>query len=232
MRNLRLEKIADMVMKGVTAADIGTDHALLPVMLIEQKKCERVYACDIAEGPLKSAERTVHNAGLAEQIELILSDGFANVPRDADCAVLAGMGYYTAAGILERATERLSSFRQIIVEVNRNVKEMRQWISEHGFTITDEAVVSERGFDYIIISFNTQAHVPYTERELECGPVLIEKNSPEFREYCARQLTALESILAKQTRETENSRMLKHRAEIWRSVYEEAENTKTAGSFE
>ena len=223
MRNLRLEKISEMVMKGVICADIGTDHALLPVMLISQGICPKVYACDVAEGPLESAERTVKAAGMADRIPLILSDGFENVPADAECAVLAGMGFYTAAGILERAYGRLSSFRQIIVEVNRNVREMRAWISGHGFTISDEAQVHERGFDYIIISFHTEKHAPYSEAELECGPVLMRKKDRGYADYCRRQYEAAEAILAKQTRKTENTEKIRRRAALWKAAADHCE---------
>ena len=42
----RLETIATMVPKGCILADIGTDHAQLPIMLVKNGVCEKIYACD------------------------------------------------------------------------------------------------------------------------------------------------------------------------------------------
>ena len=118
--NLRIQKIADMINKGVVLADIGTDHAFLPILAIKHKKVQKAYACDIAKGPLEIAKRNIQAENLDSQIETILSNGFENVPQDVDVVVIAGMGYYTAKDILEAAGgKRLSTCKQLIVEVNR-----------------------------------------------------------------------------------------------------------------
>ena len=113
--NLRIQKIADMINKGVVLADIGTDHAFLPILAIKQKKVQKAYACDIAKGPLEIAKRNIQAENLDTQIETILSNGFEHVPQDVDVVVIAGMGYYTAKDILEAAGEkRLSICKQLI----------------------------------------------------------------------------------------------------------------------
>ena len=104
--NLRIQKIADMINKGVVLADIGTDHAFLPILAIKQKKVQKAYACDIAKGPLEIAKRNIQAENLDGQIETILSNGFEHVPQDVDVVVIAGMGYYTAKDILEAAGEK------------------------------------------------------------------------------------------------------------------------------
>ena len=48
----RLHTIFDMVQPCGVAADIGCDHGLLPIALIQSGKCEHVYACDVRKGPL------------------------------------------------------------------------------------------------------------------------------------------------------------------------------------
>lgn len=196
MINRRIQKIAEMVKPGMVTADIGTDHAFLPILLIRNNIAPRVYACDISEGPLKQAAANIAREGMQDRIIPILSDGFAQVPEDAEAAVLAGMGYYTAAAILENAMNRLSSFRQIIVEVNRNVREMRQWISDHHFTIEDEECIHDRNFDYIAISFTAGQHAPYSRQEILCGPLLMQKQTETYRAYCLKQIGRMEKILA------------------------------------
>lgn len=196
MKNIRLEKIADMVMKGVTAADIGTDHALLPVMLVERNVCPRVYACDIAEGPLLAAEATIKKAAYQDKIPVILSNGLDHVPTDAEVCILAGMGCMTAVEILSRGEERIAVMKQIIVEVNRDVIKMRQWIGSHGYTIDDEGFVNDRSHDYVILSFH-RSNKPqeYTKEDIILGPILKKRKEPEYLAYCHRQIQKIQKIL-------------------------------------
>ena len=218
--NVRMQKIAELVKKDSITADIGTDHAYLPVLLVEKGICRKVYACDIGEGPLKSAYETVHEHGLEENIELILSDGFDHVPDDIDCAVIAGMGYYTAAEILDKAAERLPSLKQIIVEVNRNVEMMRRWISDHHFTITNEIAVEDRGFDYIVIVFNTEYHETLTEEEILCGPVLKRNMDESYIRYVNRRIRMIDEILKVSRKEERNKELRKERS-VWQNILEE-----------
>lgn len=201
--NLRLKKIAEMVQKGMIVADIGTDHAFLPVMLVRDGISSKVYACDIAKGPLKAAKETIENAGLTDNISTILCDGLNDVPEDVNCIVIAGMGFVTASGILERGIKRLDNMKQIIVEVNRDTVSMRRWISEHGFTITDEVYVNDRNHDYISISFNTSMHRPYSEEECILGPVLFSRKEKNYMEYLNRRICKIEHILSVSGNENE-----------------------------
>lgn len=194
--SIRIRKIADMVKKGMITADIGTDHAFLPILLIQRGTCEKVYACDVAKGPLSAAETNIAKAGCSGSITTVLSDGLANVPEDTECIVIAGMGYQTARGILERSMDRLSSFDQIIVEVNRDTVSMRKWISEHGFTIENEIFVHDRGHDYITVDFSTQPHVPYTYEEIILGPVLMKTEDSDWMDYIRRRQEKLSKILS------------------------------------
>lgn len=212
--NIRIQKIAELVEKGSIAADIGTDHAYLPVLLVQNGTCEKVYACDIGEGPLKSAYETVHAADLQDRIPLILSNGFENVPEDADTAVIAGMGYYTAADILEHAMDRLPSMKRLIVEVNRNVEMMRRWISDHHFTITDEIVIEDRGFDYVAIAFNTDPHEAYTDEEILCGPVLMQKHTEDYIRFVEKKIRMIDEILSVSRKEERNASLRQER-EVW-----------------
>ncbi|MCT7788661.1 MAG: class I SAM-dependent methyltransferase, partial [Lactobacillus crispatus] len=50
--NLRLNTLAKMVDPGSRVADIGTDHAYLPIELVKNGKIDYAIASDVAEGPL------------------------------------------------------------------------------------------------------------------------------------------------------------------------------------
>lgn len=203
-----------MVMKGVTAADIGTDHAFLPILLIQHHICSKVYACDVAEGPLCAAKENIQKAGLDNEIVTILSDGLHNVPEDADACIIAGMGCLNAVQILEAASHRIQNMKQIIVEVNRDTAKMREWISSHHYTIMDEIYVNERNHDYIVIAFLPQEHAQYTKEEILLGPVLMQRREPAYLDYCQRTRTKIDHILqqsqgnAYQQKEVEDARTI------------------------
>ena len=61
---IRLQAVVDMVDTGSVAADIGCDHALVCIALIERGISSRCYACDVAQGPLSRARQAIEEAGL------------------------------------------------------------------------------------------------------------------------------------------------------------------------
>ena len=216
--SIRIDKIADMTKPGVTAADIGTDHAFLPIELVRRRKAVKVYACDINEGPLKAAAKNIAEAGYEDVIIPLLSDGFENVPDDISCAILAGMGFYTAAGILERASVRLSKLSQIIVEVNRNTAQMRQWISERGYTIDNEVLIHDRGFDYIAISFTANSGSPLDELQITCGTPFLLRQRDDYNAFCMKHIKKNEQILSKLKKEDARREHLLHETDLWNTA--------------
>ena len=192
----RLETILSFVEKGAIVADIGTDHAQLPILLVERNICNKVYACDEKKGPLSIAEENINNKGLSDKIETILSDGFAHIPMDIDMAVIAGMGYYTAKMILENAQNRLHLLNKIIVQINVDSHLMRNWINENHYTILEEKYVNERNKDYEIISFTTQVEgKELSEEEIYLGPKLMKEKSEEILAYYLKKEDKISSLL-------------------------------------
>ena len=73
----RLETIGRLVPQGAVVADVGTDHAYLPVWLIEQGRIERAIAGDIAAGPCQAARSTVAQHGLQKSVEVRQGSGLS-----------------------------------------------------------------------------------------------------------------------------------------------------------
>ena len=61
--NARLLSAAELVRQGAVFADVGTDHAYLPLFLLDKGKIERAVCADINVGPLNSARANAHEAG-------------------------------------------------------------------------------------------------------------------------------------------------------------------------
>ena len=77
----RLKCVASLVNKGARVADIGTDHAYLPIYLVQNGISNKVYACDVRKEPL----RVILN-GLGKDAAQIISriNGFTYVKTEFD----------------------------------------------------------------------------------------------------------------------------------------------------
>lgn len=89
----RLRHVAELVPVCHSMADIGTDHAYLPLFLLEAGKVQRAIASDIHRGPLERARTHLEGEGKGKEIELRLGGGLSPIKKgEVDGAVMAGMG--------------------------------------------------------------------------------------------------------------------------------------------
>ena len=142
----RLHTIFDMVQPCGVAADIGCDHGLLPIALIQSGKCEHVYACDVRKGPLSRAQEAIRQYGLQNSITTKLCDGLQGLEDDVEVVVIAGMGYDTICRILMKGDKQLKHYKQIILQCNTRVEDMRRWLHQNGFTIDAEQLVKDHHY--------------------------------------------------------------------------------------
>lgn len=175
-------------------ADIGTDHAYVPCALIKNKKALKCYACDVLEGPLQAAKKNIQHQGYEDKIETILSDGLKEVPLDTNTIIIAGMGWLTAKQILETGLLKFKRIEQVVIQVNKDVDALREWISDHNYTIEREKMIEEVHV-YQIISFTLDKHKPYSEKELFFGPQLLHEKNEVFRSYYHDKLQEYEHIV-------------------------------------
>ena len=83
-----------MYQKAARLADIGSDHAYLPVALMLKGKIEFAVAGEVVKGPFESAKRQVMKNGLSERIEVRLANGLDAIERQdqINAITIAGMG--------------------------------------------------------------------------------------------------------------------------------------------
>ncbi len=148
----RLLVIANFVPRGSTIADIGTDHAYLPIYLVTEGVCPKGIGVDVHQGPFEAAMRAVQEAGLADKIAVRLGDGLAVVqPGEADVVVIAGMGGGTIRGILEAGPQVVAGLKRLILQPMVDSAHLREWLICNGWPIADEELVEEEGRLYEII---------------------------------------------------------------------------------
>ena len=151
--NPRLAAAAELVRPGRVAADIGTDHAYLPVYLVTCGRCPECVAGEIGAGPLRNARRTVEAYGLSGQISLVLSDGLENAAlRAADDIIIAGMGGEMIAAILARAPYLKDARYRLILQPMTRAEEVHLFLAANGFSIIQERAITDGGKVYLVLA--------------------------------------------------------------------------------
>lgn len=173
-----------MVDANTRVADIGSDHAYLPVELIEEKVANYAIAGEVAKGPMSRSKEDVEKFGLSDKIDVRLGDGLAVIKADdlIDTVVIAGMGGILIQNILTNATEeQLSHVKTLVLQPNIGEPLVRRWLVENSFKIIDEDIVEEDHHVYEIIKAEKVTEpVTLTDAEFLMGPVLIQKKTPTF----------------------------------------------------
>ncbi|MBR4868463.1 MAG: SAM-dependent methyltransferase [Clostridia bacterium] len=159
----RLQLVADMIDQNSVVADIGTDHAYLPVYLVEAGIIPSAIAADLRPGPLEHAKTTVEAARLQEKILLRLSDGLDGFqPYEADCVVMAGMGGILITQLIKRAEWLRDTTKTLVLQPMTDASLLRTFLAENGFAIVNERATSDKKYCYTVIKavYNGECHTP------------------------------------------------------------------------
>lgn len=193
MLDSRLSAVADLVRSGTRFADVGTDHAYLPVSLLKKGKIEYAVCSDLRKGPLKNAEETVNKYSVADKVDLRLSDGLdAYRQGEVNEIAIAGMGGLLISEFIERTKWLKTPDIHLILQPMTHAEDLRKTLYKNGFYIDKEVAVKDSDKLYIIISAYFGG-VAETRTAPECVIGEIYKNTdPVSKEY-------LESLLKKYT---------------------------------
>jgi tRNA (adenine22-N1)-methyltransferase len=190
----RLLKIAEMIRIGDRVADIGTDHAYLPIYLIKNKISRNVYACDVSDGPLKNAKDNIEKTHTLN-IELRKGDGIAAVkPDEVDTIVIAGMGGDLIIKIISSSAWIRNDKYELILQPMTSVEDLRRYLLNNGFSVVEEKAVRSQGRIYSVIK------AQFCGVNKSCSPLfyyigkLGESIGEEEREYIMRKRRILATL--------------------------------------
>jgi len=186
--NGRLMAVASYVRKGSAVADIGTDHAYLPIQLVGNGTVLRALASDVVDGPLEKARANIAAYRMTDKIEVRKADGLAGIESFApDDIIIAGMGGELIARIIEDAPYTKNNNVRLILQPMTKADVLREYLTSSGYEITDETLCKEDDRVYQIICANyTGVPYEYTKCELLCGRHNLEKKSPLLCEHITR----------------------------------------------
>ncbi|WP_256760204.1 class I SAM-dependent methyltransferase [Cohnella sp. WQ 127256] len=216
--SLRLSALADWVPQGARFADIGTDHALLPVFLAQQGKISFAVAGDVHEGPVEAAKSQVSYAGLEQVVHVRLGDGMAVLsPDEVDTVTIAGMGGSLMARILDQAGESLNGVTTLVLSPHVAEDLVRRWLDQHDYALDQEMLLEEDGVIYTLMraklmpdSAEAQARHSqlYDEAILapviskvssalmyEMGPILMRNPTEIFHQKWQQELAKRERVI-------------------------------------
>jgi tRNA (adenine22-N1)-methyltransferase len=195
----RLETIASCVPAGSTVADIGTDHAYMPIYLIQNSIASHVIAMDVNKGPLKKAETNVEEAGVRQSIDLRLSDGLAGLKHgEADVITISGMGGKLIEKILTDGQDVIMDGQQFVLSPQSEIMHFRKFLEKRGFCTDNEKMVEEDGKYYVIICCHYDAEYEIRRyAQLLYGEKLIEQKDPVLLKMLAKELESYRKVKAK-----------------------------------
>lgn len=195
----RLLTVSDLVRQGAVFADIGTDHAYLPLYLLQEGRISRAVASDVAKGPLERARRNVMSVGQSEKVTLLLCDGLSGMEGLGltDIAI-CGMGGEVIASILSAAPFVREKGIRLILQPMSKASLLRKYLYENGFAIEEERVAASSGKIYFCLaaSYGAPLRVP-TDTEIEIGsPRLVcDEERTVYLAYLQTQKKAAEKRL-------------------------------------
>lgn len=240
----RLQAVADFVPENARLVDIGTDHAHLPIALLQEGRIKSAIAMDVVEGPLARARQNVKqcDASVQNRIVLRLSDGFCALQtNEADCAVLAGMGGDLMIRILAAKDVKALGLKTLVLEPQSEAQAVRRYLREHDLFLNDEAMVTEANKFYPVLQvvcegthtlYDTarnallQAQVPeaFVEEVLfRFGPSLLLKKDGILSAFLLKEQARLDGIIKemgqlKQTDEMQESAVLLDRTMLTHAI--------------
>ena len=197
----RLLSAIPYLTRGGCVADVGTDHAYLPIYLVGEGISSRALACDINEGPIRSARKNIEAAGLSDRIDTLRTDGLCGVEAfSPDDVMIFGMGGELIARILEDAPWVKDERIGLILQPMTRAAALRAWLLENGFEILGETVTFEDKYYQTIHARYCGKSGEYSAAELQVGRLNIERRPPLFEGLVRHEMKVLDAIIAGKSR--------------------------------
>ncbi len=191
----RLYAAASFVREGAFVADIGTDHAYLPIYLVSRGRARGAVASDINRGPYLCAKKNIEENSLSDRIATLCVGGLEGIDAYApDDILICGMGGELIAKIIDEARWTRDGHIRLVLQPMTHSEILRKYLFDNGFTIIDEAIVLEDKLYEVICAEYTGIAESYSEIELLLGRINIEKATDELYMLIARHIDILKKI--------------------------------------
>ena len=189
----RLSLAFDLYDDCSLAADIGTDHAHLPIALLKSGKCRRMILTDISPDALRNAQDNIGKARLGDRVDFRLGDGLGAVSEPCGMISVLGMGGRTIQQILMDQPSSLQG-ANLLLSAHTDLHLVRQAVMEIGYHLISETPVFDTGRYYLILKA-VPGKEKISPREIQYGVKLFESDSPALQPFLAHRIEVLEAKL-------------------------------------
>lgn len=236
----RMTAVARLVSEGSRLCDVGTDHAYVPIYLVQSGTIDHAIAMDIGKGPLQRAREHIREWGLEDSIETRLSDGLKELaPNEADSVVIAGMGGELMIRILTAGEDICRSTGELILQPQSDIRKVRRYIREVGYMLVDEDMVYEDGKFYpmmkVMPAMDNSAWKSLDQDTLNIsdiyGPLLIKHGNLVLRKFLIGEHRKLNKILEQLHRQEESEAISRRIREVEREIYYNESAYSTLGAI-
>lgn len=193
----RLLQVSSYVRNGSITADIGTDHAYLPIYLVQNGICDTVIASDINFSPCQRAIENVELHNLSDKIKVIQTDGLCGITKYHPIdIIIAGMGGELIWEIISVCDYVKNSNIRLILQPMTKIPDLRKLLILNGFDIIDESYAEEdrRIYEILCVSYSGYTQV-YDDIELLIGKKNVEKRDELLYKMIDKKINSLEKII-------------------------------------
>ncbi len=196
----RLQAVADLVLRGQPAADIGCDHAQLAGAWVRSGAVPRAIASDVRPGPLEHARARLANFAA---VEIRLGSGLSTLgPGEVATIAMAGMGGGLMLELLEASPDVVATTQRVILQPNSSWENVRRALAERNIPLDAEVLTEEAGRLYLTLAFDPRANsASWDEADVVLGPHLRRDRSALFARWVEHRRTHLGSLRVRLTAE-------------------------------
>ncbi len=193
----RLTAAAELCRRGSFIADIGTDHAYLPIYLYQCGKIRGGVASDINRGPIERARAHIKESSAEGAIVAIQCDGLSAIePFGAEDIFILGMGGELIARIIKAAPWTADKKIRLILQPMTHSADLRRFLWENGYEIVKERLVEEEKIYQIMAVEYSGKNTPYNDIELMVGKINLAERTPELFAF----LSHMEGVMRERIR--------------------------------
>lgn len=193
----RLKLVASFVPFGARLLDVGSDHAYLPIYLVQKGQINAAIAGEIVEGPYRSALSHVRENQLSHIIDVRLANGLEafSINDKIDVITIAGMGGRLIADILESGKVKLAAVNRLILQPNNREDDVRRWLMENHFRLVNESILLENDkyYEVLVAEKGSQS---LSDLEVRFGAHLLKEKTVDFYGKWQRELDKLTYALS------------------------------------
>lgn len=189
----RLEAAASFARRGARIADIGTDHAYLPIYLYTVGAVAGGVVSDVNQGPVERAVANLRDYGCEGVFVAQRADGLCGVlEHRPDDIFILGMGGELIARIIDGEPRVKDARYRLILQPMTHADSLRAYLLANGFEISAETLVSEDKIYQIICAEYTGSVSTADDFDLYFGEKNLKARTDTLLDFMKRTRVVFE----------------------------------------